>query len=292
MPIRSFLFAPANHPRRVEKSVTVGADAVIFDLEDAVAISEKPGARAKAVAALQQPRRCLAYIRVNAMETPFCFGDLLAVVQPGLDGIVLPKTETAAGLLAIDWIVAQLERERNLPVGGIDIMPIIETAKGVTHIDEIMTAGSRVRRVAFGAGDYSLDLGVTWSRLEKECAHARDVIVTASRAHGLEPPLDSVFPRLEDAEGLNLSAQAAVELGYQGKMCIHPDQIGPVNACFTPSEEEIAFSRKVVEGFAQAEKEGSAAFRIDGKFVDYPILYRAQRVLKTMEDIQSRQGAS
>ena len=192
MPIRTFLFAPADHSRRVEKSFTVGADAVILDLEDAVSAAEKPGARGKAAAALQAPRRCRGYVRVNAMETPFCYGDLLAVVQPGVDGIVLPKVETAAGLLTAHWLVSQLERERGLPAGGLDLIPIIETARGVTDIAAIMGAGSRIRRVAFGAGDYSLDLGVTWSRGERECRHARDVIVTASRGHGLEAPVDSV----------------------------------------------------------------------------------------------------
>jgi citrate lyase subunit beta/citryl-CoA lyase len=291
MPIRTFLFAPANHPRRTEKAFTVGSDAVILDLEDAVAISEKPGARAKAAEALQKPRSCLGYVRVNAMDTEFCHGDLVAVVQPGLDGIILPKVESAAGLLAVDWLVSQLERERGLPAGRLDILPIIETARGVTEIDAIMRAGSRIKRVAFGAGDYSLDIGVTWSRDERESAHARNVIVTASRSHRLEAPIDSVFPRLEDEEGLRASADAVVSIGYQGKMCIHPKQIPLINEIFTPSAAEVAFAEKVVAGFAQAEKEGSAAFQVDGKFVDYPILYRAQRVLKTMQEIGARPAA-
>lgn len=285
MPIRTCLFAPANHPRRVEKSFTVGADAVILDLEDAVSIAEKPGARAKAVEAMQSPRPCRGYVRVNAVDTPFCYGDLTAVVQRGVDGIVLPKTETAAGLLTVDWLVAQLERERDMPVGGIDIVPIIETARGISHLAAILQAGSRVRRVAFGAGDYALDIGVTWSREERECQYARDVLVTASRSYGLEPPIDSVFARLDDDEGLLASARAVSAIGFQGKMCIHPKQIAPVNEVFTPSPAEVAFSRQVVAGFAEAEARGSAAFQIDGKFVDYPVLYRAKRVLELIAEI-------
>ncbi|WPB58335.1 CoA ester lyase [Xylophilus sp. GOD-11R] len=285
MPLRSFLFAPANHARRVEKSLTLDADAVILDLEDAVAVAEKPGARALAVQALQGPRRCKGYIRVNAMDTPFCWGDLQAVVAPGVDGIVLPKVESASGLLAVQWVLEQLERERGLPAGGIDLLPILETARGVRAVDAILGAGCRVRRVAFGAGDYSLDIGVTWSRDEAESRHARDVIVTASRAHGLEAPIDSVWARLEDGDGLVVSARHAAAIGYQGKMCIHPSQLGPVHAAFTPTAEEVGFARRVVDGFALAEAQGISAFRVDGKFVDYPILYRARRVIAIAEGI-------
>lgn len=287
MPIRSFLFAPANHPRRVEKSFTVGADAVILDLEDAVGLAEKPAARAKAVDALQGPRPCRGYVRVNASETAFCYGDVLAIVQPGLDGIVLPKVEAAAGLLTIDWLIGQLERERGLPVGGIDLLPIIETASGVREIDAILGSGSRARRVAFGAGDYSLDLGVAWSRDERESRYARDAIVTASRAHGLEAPVDSVFPRLDDEEGLLASARMASAVGFQGKMAIHPKQIGPIHRLFTPGDEEVAFARRIVAAFDEAERAGSAAFQLDGKFVDYPVVYRARQVLELIDKLNT-----
>ena len=288
MPIRSFLFAPANHARRAEKSLTVGADAVILDLEDAVAISEKPGARPLAVAALQKPRSCLGYIRVNGAATPFCHEDIVAVVQPGIDGIVLPMAESAADVQIADWLIGQLERQRGLPVGGIDLMPIVETAKGVNNIDAILSAGTRLRRVAFGAADYALDLGVAWTRDEREGRYARERLAVASRAHGAEPPLDSVWARLDDEEGLAASNRTAQELGFQGKMCIHPNQIGPVNAAFTPSAEEVAFARRVVAAFAEAEAAGSAAFQIDGKFVDYPIVRRAEALVATMEAIEAR----
>ena len=291
MPIRTYLFAPANHARRVEKCVTVGSDAVILDLEDAVSIAEKPAARGQAVAALQRPRACRGYVRVNALETIFCYGDLVAVVQPGVDGIVLPKVETAAGLLTADWVISQLERERGLPAGGIDLLPIIETARGVTHAMAIMQAGSRAKRVAFGAGDYSLDIGVTWSREERECQYARDVLVTASRSAGLEPPVDSVFARLDDEEGLLASARGVAAIGFGAKMCIHPKQIPMVNAVFTPDPEEVAFARKVLAGFAAAEARGSAAFQIEGKFIDYPILHRAKRVLALIEEIEGKESA-
>ena len=125
------LFAPGNHPRKVEKVFGVGADAVILDLEDAVAIGEKVDARQAVVEALKKPRSCKGYVRVNALDTPFCYGDLLAVVGRWLDGVVLPKTESAAHVLTVDWLLTQLERERGLPTGGIDLIPIIETGRGV-----------------------------------------------------------------------------------------------------------------------------------------------------------------
>jgi citrate lyase subunit beta/citryl-CoA lyase len=288
MPLRSFLFAPGNHPRRVEKALTLDADAVILDLEDAVAIAEKPATRGTVVAAYAQPRTGLLYVRVNAADTEFCHGDFIAIVRAGLDGIILPKVESAATIQTIDWLLTNLERERGLPVGGIDLTPIIETAKGVRDIDAILTAGTRVKHCAFGAGDFTLDVNMIWSRAEGELAYARARVVTASRAAGIEAPLDTVWVDLQDEEGLEASTRQALALGFQGKMCIHPNQIGVVNRVFTPTNAEIDFAERVVAAFAQAEKEGSAAIQLDGKFIDYPIVYRAQRTLDAMAAIRAK----
>lgn len=277
---RSFLFAPGNHARRVEKVFFCGADAAILDLEDAVATAEKPAARDMVVAALQKERPCLGYVRVNAMDTSFCYGDLLAVTGPGLDGLILPKVERASDLLAFDWLLAQLERERELPAGSIDVIPIIETARGMTNLEAVLGAGSRVRRVAFGAADFTLDANISWTRDETELAYARARMVVQSRAAGLEPPLDSVWADLQDAHGLEASALTVKRMGFQGKTCIHPDQVLVVNGVFSPSEEEVAFARKVIAAFKAAEAAGSAAVQVDGKFVDYPIVYRAQKLVE------------
>ncbi|HVH80354.1 MAG TPA: aldolase/citrate lyase family protein, partial [Stellaceae bacterium] len=184
MPLRSFLFAPGNHPRRVEKALTLDADAVILDLEDAVAIAEKPATRDAVIAAYKQPRTGLLYVRVNAADTEFCHGDFTAIVRPEVDGIILPKVESAATIQTIDWLLFNLERERNLKPGAIDLIPIVETAKGLRDIDAILTAGTRVRHCAFGAGDFTLDVNMIWSRTESELAYARARVVTASRAAG------------------------------------------------------------------------------------------------------------
>ena len=288
-PLRSFLFAPGNHARRVEKALSLDADAVILDLEDAVATAEKRATRHAVIAALGRPRRALLYVRVNAVDTEFCYGDLAAVVRSGLDGIILPKVESAAGLATADWLLAQLEREQGLVPRAIDLVPIIETARGLNQIDAILAAGTRVKRIAFGAGDFTLDMNMAWSRGEAELAYARAKIVTASRAAGVEGPFDTVWVDLADEEGLEASARTALEFGFQGKMCIHPNQIGVVNRVFTPSEAEVAFAERVVAAFAGAEAEGSAAIQLDGKFIDYPILYRAQRVLEKIEAIRARE---
>jgi citrate lyase subunit beta/citryl-CoA lyase len=286
--LRSFLFAPGNHARRVEKALTLDADAVILDLEDAVATSEKKATRDRVAAALGRPRRAALYVRVNALDTEFCYGDLVAVLRRGLDGVILPKLETAAGLASVEWLTSQLEREHGLAAQSIDLIPIIETARGLAGIDAILAAATRARRVAFGAGDFTRDVNMTWSRDEAELAYARARIVTASRAAGLEAPLDTVWVDLADEAGLEASARTALGLGFQGKMCIHPDQIAVVNRAFTPSEAEAAFAARVVAAFAQAEAAGSAAFQLDGKFVDYPIVYRARQVLQQLAAIRAR----
>ena len=282
---RSFLFAPGNHPRRVEKCFTLGADAVILDLEDAVANAEKARTRAMIVEALGRPRACRGYVRVNSLGTQWSHGDFVAVAARGVDGIVLPKVESAGDLRTGEWLLGALEREHGLPEGSIDLIPIIETAAGYCNISEITRAAKRVRRLAFGAGDFTLDLGITWSTEESELLPYRSTLVAQSRAAGLEPPIDTVWASLTDREGFSRSAQRAKDLGFQGKLCIHPDQVPVVNECFRPTERELTQSRRVVDAFAQAERDGLAAIQVDGMFVDYPIVYRAQRLIERAEAI-------
>lgn len=291
MPLfRSLLFAPGNHARRVEKAFTLDADAVILDLEDAVAVSEKPGTRALVVEALQKPRECLGYVRVNAIDTPFCFEDVQAVVQPGVDGIILPKVETAAQVQCIDWLMTQFERRRGLAGGNIDLLPIIETGRGVAGIEAICAAPTRVRRLSFGAGDYSLDMNLRWTREEREMDHARASIAVASRAAGLEPPLDTVWIHLGEIDNLRASTERARDMGYQGKFCIHPEQVGVVNGVFTPPQAEIDKAQRYVEAFEEAEKAGAASIQVDGYFIDYPIVEKARRTLAIAAELGKRKA--
>lgn len=293
MPIyRSFLFAPGNHARRVEKCLTLGADAVILDLEDAVANAEKQATRSVVVEALSRPRRCKGYVRVNSLSTQWSHGDIVAVVAAGVDGIVLPKVESASDLLTAEWLLKSLERERGLPEGGIDLIPIVETGLGFSNIALIARSGTRVRRMAFGAGDFTLDVGITWTPEEAELLPYRTAFVVESRAAGLEPPIDTVWVALNNTEGFRRSVQQAKDLGFQGKLCIHPDQVPVVNDVFRPSERELTHAKRVLEAFAEAELRGLAAIQVDGQFVDYPIVYLAQRIIARAEAIDEAERAS
>ncbi|MCC7079866.1 MAG: CoA ester lyase [Burkholderiales bacterium] len=284
--LRSMLFVPANNARRVEKALGLDADAVILDLEDAVAAAEKADARSTIAASLRKPRSGRAYVRINALDSEWCYRDLTEVVQPGLDGILLPKAERAADLHTADWLLRALERERGLDPGAIDLMPIIETGAALAAIGEICGSRARHRRVVFGAADFTLDMNMQWTRDEAELAHARAQIVLHSRVAGLEAPIDTVWARLQDAEGLRASARTSAAMGFQGRLCIHPDQIGVVHEVFTPSAEEYARALKIVAAFEEAERAGLASIRVDGQFVDYPIVAKAKRVLQIMQRLQ------
>jgi citrate lyase subunit beta / citryl-CoA lyase len=284
---RSFLFAPGNVARRVEKALTLEADAVIVDLEDSVALAEKAATRKSVAAALERPRRSRGYVRVNAPSTPFCYGDLYEVLHSRVEGVVLPKVESAADLHAIDWLMWNLERERGIPEGSIDLMPQIETAAGLHRIDRVLQARSlrpykgqwRVKRIAFGAADYAHELGLTVGPEEAELAEARARVVLASRAAGLEGPIDSPWFHFKDADGFAHALERSRRGGFQGRLCVHPDQVAPVNAAYLPSDAELAHAERIVAAFRQAEARGEAAVQVDGEMVDYPVAYRAQALL-------------
>ena len=276
---RSYLFAPGNHERRVEKALGLGADVVILDLEDAVAISEKKSTRELINKTLEQPRNCAVFVRVNAYDTEFCYGDICSIVSENLDGIVLPKLESLEDLRSIDWLLGNLEQERRLPNGSIDLMPIIETAVGLVNIREIARADTRVKRLAFGGGDYTRDLGMEWTLKEDELLPVRSEMVLASRFGKLEPPVDTVFIHIKEHDAFRSSCSNILGLGFQGKMCIHPDQVPVTNETFTPDPEEVKWSQRVIDEFAKAEKAGIASIQIDGYFVDYPIVEKAQRTV-------------
>ncbi len=288
MPLRSMLFAPANHARHVHKalaSATAGgttADAAIIDLEDAVAVSEKPAARllVRDLVANRAPGYPLAYVRINNLATDFAYADLQAAIWSGVTGIMVPKVETAEALVIADWLITQLERERDLPMGAIELLPIIETAAGLTNMPGIAKASPRVQALAFGAGDFSLDTRMTWTNGHPGLQWARIQMVIASRAAGLAPPLDTVYANLADDAGLTTETLEARSLGFGGKACIHPQQVAIVNDIFTPSPEEIATAQAIVTAFAAAEARGIASIRVGELFVDYPVAARARHTLE------------
>ena len=290
-PARSYLFAPASHVRRRERAFDCGADAVILDLEDAVAADEKTAARAAVAELLATPRPTPAWVRVNGTESPWCFADLEAVAGPGLAGVVLPKAERPDQLTSLDWVLGQLEHRAGLGPGTIGMMALVETAVGVERVGELARATPRLTRLGFGIADYSLDLGLDAGDDEAGIAYVRARLVHVSRAAGLPPPVDSVVVQVREAARFRDSAARARRLGLFGKLCIHPDQVPLANEIFAPTPAEVEWARAVVLAFEAAQRAGSAAIQVDGEFVDYPVVARARATLALAERLQIRAGA-
>ena len=277
--MRSWLFAPANIPRRMAKALALGADVSILDLEDACAEAEKDAARVMAREALGAPRRGLVYVRINAMPTGRAEADLQAIVGQGLDGVMLPKAELGEQLQAVAGIIDLLEKRRGLGEGHVDLVPLIETARGVADLRAIAAGCPRVRRVAFGAVDFALELGLQPGPDELELAPYRAALVLGAKLAGLEAPIDSASMVLDQPEAIGAAALRSRAMGFQGKLCIHPSQVSPVNAAFTPTAGEMAKAQRIVDAFEAAEGVGSAAIKVDGEMVDYPLFRRAKQLL-------------
>jgi citrate lyase beta subunit len=285
VPPRALLFVPAHRDRFREKALGIAVDALILDLEDAVPPAEKPVARDKAVAFLDAAAG-RAFVRINPLHGSTAFAiacgeeDLAAVVRPGLRGIVLPKVESADDVHEVDAFLRAFERSSGMTRCATELVGIVETAQGIQNLADIVRA--KIERpfcLAFGAGDFTGDLGVEWTSGEQECLHARHAVVIASRAGRLPQPLDSVFADIRDLDGLRANARASKAMGFQGKLAIHPDQVGIIQDVFTPQPHEIDWARRVVDGMRQAEEMGHGAFTVDDKLIDYPVLERAKAIL-------------
>ena len=284
MILRSMLFAPGNVSRRIEKALTLEADSIILDLEDSVPITEKEESRKNVVEWLKKPRSAIGYVRVNALSTGLTIDDLDAVITSSIDGIMLTKVETATDIVKVDWYISFLEEKYSLEKGSIDLIPLVENAKGIHNAYDIARTSSRVKRLCFGAIDYVADIGVKFTDDTAELFYARSRLVNISKAADLEPPIDTVYPDIKNLEGLEKDARMACQLGFQGKLVLHPDQIAPINKIFSPSEDDITFARKVIEAFEKAEAEGRAAITLEsGKFIDYPVVKNARRTLNLAE---------
>ena len=288
-PLSVPLFVPGHRPELLSKAGSSGADAVILDLEDAVAVSEKAAARQCVVEAFSaRPNSGTQYyVRVNSIDTPYCEDDIKATVGPWLHGVVLPKVESGSCLNRAEQWLAAAEAACGMTLGQLDLMPIIETAAGVESAKEIATTNSRIRRMAFGGGDYTLDLNYEWNADEAVLAYARAKLSHAARLGNLEPPIDTVVLQIRDDERFLQSARYGKQFGFGGKLCIHPSQVPLTHDVFTPSAGEIAHARAVVAAFEAAEAAGMASIQLDGYFIDYPIVYKSQRILALAEKLQA-----
>jgi len=280
--IRSILSVPGSSARFLAKAEQVPADVIAFDLEDSVAPQEKAAARtavAEAVGRFPKQGR-LVYVRPNDLESGLAEDDLAAVVRSGLDGIHLPKVHRPATLVRADHYLTLLERLRGLAPGSVRLMAWIESAEGVANVEAICAASPRLVAVSVGSEDYAASLGVTRSAAGTELAFARARVVNAAAAAGLVA-IDGAETALADRDRFWQAARAVRQLGYRGKFCIHPDQVGLVNDAFAPSGAERDWAEKVVAAFEAARDRGIGAISVDGSMVDLPIYERARELLRS-----------
>ncbi len=281
MRLRSPLFAPGDSERKATKALASAADAVILDLEDSVAPAAKEAARTATAAILGSTSRAGVIVRVNPPGTPWYLADLAAVVAARPAAVMLPKCSGAEDLLALDRHLEALETASCQAVGSIGVLPLVtETAASVLGLAGIKNASGRVIALCFGAEDLSADLGIRPRGPDASFAlpvvYARAALLIAAAAGGI-PAIDTPWPDPRDPGGLAREAAAAAADGFAGKLCIHPDQIAPVNAAFTPPADSVAWARRVLEGFAANPDAG--VFALDGKMIDRPHLKLAERII-------------
>jgi len=255
---RSYLFVPGNRPDRFDKACATRAHAVIVDLEDAVPAGDKHGARTSLANWLAPERPVI--VRINASDSEWFDDDLRACAKGGVSGIVLPKAERVEDLRRIAYVC-----------GDAPIMPLVETARGLWNAPAIAQA-PHVKALLFGSLDFQADVGTA----DDDLLYARSQLVIVSRVAGIAAPVDGVTQSIDDPELLRRDCIRSRQLGFGGKLCIHPRQVDVVNDCFSPSEEEVAWAERIVAAFSQAL--GNAVL-VDGNMVDRPVLLKAQAIL-------------
>jgi len=267
--VRTALFVPGSRPERFAKALASGADAVIVDFEDAVEASLKAQARDNLEAFLGANPEARVRVRVNAAGDPEQAADLeLCRRLPGVIGILLPKAERAMQV-------------RIAASCGKPVWPLIESARGLLALGEI-AACEGVERLTFGGLDLALDIGMSSGTPAAAVVYdqVRLSLLLHSRVNDLQPPLDTVFPAFDDAEGFAATIRHGRDLGLLGALCIHPKQVGVAHAALAPSADELDWARRVVD----AAESGAAAFQVDGQMVDAPVLGRARRLLASAGD--------
>ena len=282
--VRSWLYVPGQRERMVVKSFELPADAVIYDLEDAVPIGEKQAARDLLTRVLggrdtaNAPRR---YVRVNHPSRASVFeADLACAVGLSVEGVGIPKVETPDEMRHVDETLAGLERERGLSEGSTRTMLLIESPLGLLNAYAIAASSPRIIAVSFGGEDFSRELGLPLVRTgeAKELIVARSNLAIAAAAAGVQS-IDVIWTALDDLEGLEAEAGQARRLGFTGKAAIHPDQLAAINQAFSPTPDEVAYAVRVISAYAAAVADGTGAINYEGAFLEEPIIARARRIL-------------
>ena len=280
-PRRSLLFTPGDSRRKINKIKDLAADAIILDLEDAVAVSVKETARQIVCQALINVdfAGTERLVRLNSPATAFFSADLTAVSRAKPDGLIIPKVESSAVLEQIDAALTETELAHNWQAGTIRLLVLIETALGIMNLKEIAQSTPRLDALLFGAEDLAADVGAVRSQLGTEIFYGRSVVVTAAAAYDLQA-IDTVFVDVRDLEGLKEDAILARSMGYRGKMAIHPDQIAAINDVFSPTRAEIAKAQQLLEQAALHHDSGSGVFTLDGRMIDAPMIRSAESLLE------------
>lgn len=279
---RSYLYVPGDAPEKLHKALGRGADALIVDLEDAVAPARKAEARTVVTewlktlpAAGEQPVEI--WVRINPGELGH--EDVRAVVGPALTGVMVAKTESVAELETLDGLLNEVEEKAGLATGSVRVVPLLESANAVLRAQEIAT-GPRVVRLQVGEADLAADTGITPGEDERELAPIRTHIVLVSAAARINPPVAPVSTNFRDLDKLRQSTEALARQGFVGRACIHPAQIAVANEVFTPDEASVAAAREVVNAFDAAMAEGrGVAVGPDGRMIDEAVVRNARRVL-------------
>jgi citrate lyase subunit beta/citryl-CoA lyase len=285
---RSLLFVPANVDRFVDKAHTRGADAVVLDLEDGVATSEKERARSRAVKAAESVSRgsCDVLVRINR-PWRMALQDLEATICPAVQALALPKVDSVEQVQILSEVTSELESERGMAAGATQFFVSIETIAGFLRVHEIAAADDRIVAIGLGAGDFSLCTGVVPE--PEELLYPTLQTVIAARAVGCIPlGLLTTIDDYTDLERFRRIARRSKRLGVQGSACVHPDQVPILNEVFSPTEEELAHARRVIAAFETASATGAGAIDVDGKMVDGPVVQGARTLLENYEAIQRR----
>ena len=279
--IRSMLFLPGNNPNMLINGSVLGADAVIFDLEDAVSPAEKDAARVLVRNTLRYMdfTGCQRIVRINSTDTAYWKADLDAILPEKPDLILLPKTGTAQDALMADAYITELEQKLGLPANSVGLMPLIETALGVENAFSIASSCKRIFALFLGAEDLTADLRCKRTKEGREIEYARTRLVVAARAAEVEV-YDTPFTDVNDDEGIWTDAALAKALGFTGKASISPRHLEAINQTFSPTLAEIDYAYEVLEAIAMAKAQGKGAIALRGKMIDAPIVARAQQVVE------------